>query len=451
MKKLLLTLIASPLFILSNAQIIETIAGNGVQGYSGDGGQATAAEFYYPNGVGFDNANNMLVADESNAVIRKVTGSGIISTVAGNEAKGSGYSGDGGPATAAELYAPEGVWGDKKGNFYIADLINRRIRMVNTSGIISTFAGNGTYGYSGNGGPATAAELGSPYRVAIDTADNVYIADQADDVIWQVNTTGIINVIAGIGSSGYSGDNGPATAAELKNPYGLSVDISGNVYIADCGNNRIRKVSTSGIITTVAGNGINGFYGDGGQATSAELYGPFGVGADAFGNIYIDDQSNQRIRVVNASGVISTFAGTGFAGYNGDGIPATSAQIDDPWDVSVDAAGNVYIADEVNQRVREVPGITTAINQPANDNSVLIYPNPNKGTFNLICQFNRSEEPQSILEVYNLLGEKIFTQALRSAQGHNLINLPQQSPGAFFYKVTDENGTLIGSGKFVIE
>jgi len=453
-KQLLITLFTlSSSFVANccNAQLISTIAGNGIPGWNGDGGQATAAEIYNPNAVGFDHAGNIYIVDEGSFVVRKVDMSGIITTIAGNGIQG--FSGDGGQATNAEFSYLEGVWGDKKGNVYIADEGNRRIRKVHTTGKISTFAGNGTFGYTGDGGPATAAELGTPYRIAIDTADNVYIADQGENVIRKVDTTGIISTVAGNGNSGFSGDGGQATVAEIKYPYGISVDIPGNIYIADCGNNRIREVSTTGIITTVAGNGIASFSGDGGQATAAELYGPFGVAADAFGNIYIDDQTNVRIRAVNPLGIITTIAGTGANGYNGDGIPATAAQLNFPWDVSVDAAGNVYISDEANQRVRIISGLTTGVSVPENKQSVLVYPNPNNGIFNVFCHSDPpagGEESLSLFEVYNMLGKKVFTETLRNIQGSNTIDLSTQPAGIYLYRVINDYGTS-ASGKIVIE
>ncbi len=455
MKKIIILTICSFFFVLSNAQIISTIAGNGVQGYFGDGGLATAAEFYYPNAVGFDNTGNMYIADESNAVIRKVNLSGIIATVAGNGM--AGYSGDGGPATAAELKYPEGVWADNHGNFFIADLGNRRIRKVNSSGIISTVAGIGVVGYTGDGGPATASELGAPYRVVVDTLNNVYIADQGNNCIRKVNTSGIITTVAGNGTPGYSGDGGPATAAELINPYGLSVDLAGNIYIADCGNNRIREVNTSGIISTMAGNGINAFSGDGGPATAAELYGPFGVAADIFGNVYIVDQINNRIRVVNSSGIISTIAGNGFPGYDGDGGPATAAEIYSPWDVSVDALGNVYIADEINERVREVAvGIATGISKSENNQlSAVVFPNPNTGRFTVQLTIEGTQlsmdKPLPVVEVYNLLGENVFKETLRETNGYNTIDLSTQAAGVYIYRIINENDGTALSGKIVIE
>jgi len=456
MKKIILLSVCSFSFALANSQIITTIAGNGTQGYSGDGGQATSAEFYYPNAVGFDGAGNMYVADESNSAIREINLSGVISTVAGNRI--AGFSGDGGQASSAEIKYPEGVCGDKFGNIYIADLGNRRIRKVNTAGIISTYAGNGLYTYSGDGGPATSAGLVGPYRVAVDTAGNVYIADQSGNRIRKVDTAGIITTVAGTDTSGYSGDGGPATAAELKDPYGLSVDISGNIYIADEGNNRVRKVSTTGIITTVAGNGVGGFDGDGAAATSAELRGPWGVASDANGNVYIDDIGNNRIRLVNSSGIISTYAGNGYPGYSGDGGTATSAEIYSPWDVSVDASGNVYIADEQNQRVREVPAdFSTSVSElpTTNQLSVSVYPNPNNGKFNIQLSVGSGESSEEktlpIVEVYNLLGKNVLTETLRETDGNNTIDLSNQPAGVYIYRVINENDGTAISGKVVIE
>jgi len=345
--------------------IISTVAGNGTAGYSGDGGPAASAELSYPYSVAVDSAGTFYIADNNNSV-RKVNASGVISTLAGNGT--AGYSGDGGPATSARLSGPAGVAVDGAGNLYIADQSNQRIRKVTAAtGIITTVAGNGTAGYSGDGGPATSAELNFPAGVAVDSAGNLYIADYNNSVIRKVNTSGIMTTVAGNGTGGYSGDSGPATSAELYLPIGVAVDGTGNLYIADTGNQRIRKVDASGIITTVAGNGTAGYSGDGGLAISAQLDRPTSAAVDSAGNLYIADTGNQRIRKVNASGIITTVAGNGTFGYSGDGGAATSAEFYDPDGVAVDSAGNLYIADANNQRIRKVNVTISALSFPTTD------------------------------------------------------------------------------------
>ena len=303
MKKLI-TLLALAFCLNAKAQIITTVVGNGTGAYAGDGGQATAAEIGcngFCNGLGnitFDALGNLYIADADNNRIRKVNTVGIINTIAGNGT--AGYSGDGGQATAAEIYANALAF-DATGNLYIAAGAN--IRKVNTLGIIATIAGNGTVGYNGDGGQATAAEI-SAYRIVMDGAGNLYISDW-NNRIRKVNTAGIITTIAGNGTNGYSGDGGQATAAELWTPEGINIDAIGNLYIADWGNNKIRKINTLGIISTLAGNETSCYSGDGGQATAAELRLPSDVAIDALGNIYIADASNNLIRKVNTSGIIT--------------------------------------------------------------------------------------------------------------------------------------------------
>jgi hypothetical protein len=279
--------------------MISTVAGNGIGGDSGDGGAATAAQLWDPRGVAVDAAGKLYIADSGRHRIRKVTPDGIITTVAGNGIEG--YSGDGGAATAASLRWPYGVAVDATGNLYIADADNHRIRKVTQDGIITTVAGNGIGGYSGDGGAATAASLYYPRDVAVDAAGNLYIADSDNHRIRKVTSAGIITTVAGKGTGGYSGDGGAATSASLLWPHGVAVDATGNLYIADKNNNRIRKVTPSGIISTVAGNGAYGYSGDGGPATAASLQWPHGVAVDAAGNLYIADTSNHRIRKVRLS------------------------------------------------------------------------------------------------------------------------------------------------------
>ncbi|HLY62799.1 MAG TPA: PxKF domain-containing protein [Terriglobia bacterium] len=346
---------------ITPASIITTVAGNGTADYRGDNGPATSAEIRDPIAVAVDSAGNVYIADTSNSRVRKVSTSGTITTFAGGGTGCAGQTdsvGDGCPATSANFALTYGVAVDSAGNVYIADTDNFRLRKVGTDGIITTVAGNGTYGYSGDGGPATSAELDSPFGVAVDSAGNLYFADRNNQCIRKVDAGGTITTVAGNGILGYSGDGGPATNAELAYPFAVAVDNAGNLYIADQFNARIRKVDASGTISTVAGTGTGGYNGDNIAATSAELYYPVGVAVDSAGNLYIADASNQRTRKVDASGTITTVAGTGTGSYNGDNIPAISAELRCPYGVGLDSAGNLYIADTCNERIREV-GITS--------------------------------------------------------------------------------------------
>jgi hypothetical protein len=331
---------------------INTVTGNGTFGYTGDGGPATGAEINSPYGISVDSSHNLYIADTGNNVIRKVDSSGKITTVAGSG--NAGYGGDGGPATSANLWAPYRAVADHAGNLYIADFYNNRIRKVDTSGTITTFAGTGVQGYNGDGIPAATAQLSSPAAVGVDSAGNVYVVDTSNNRIRKVDNSGVITTIAGTGFAGVLGDGGPATAAQINEPVGIALDGKGNIYIADYGNSKIRKIDASGIITTFAGTGQIDYSGDGGPATSAALNLPTGVAADGSGNVFIADYQNNRIRKVNTAGNISTFAGNGTSGYSGDGGSPTSAEISFPEDVALDSAGNVFIADYNNARIREV-------------------------------------------------------------------------------------------------
>jgi uncharacterized protein (TIGR03437 family) len=339
----------------SQTYTIRTIAGNGTAGFSGDNGPATSAQLSGPFGVAVDAAGNLYIADTGNYRVRKVS-NGVITTVVGNGT--TGFSGDNGPATSARLgsVGPIGVTVDFAGNLYIADVGNQRIREV-ANGVITTVAGNGTTGFSGDNGLATSAQLWTPIGVAVDAAGDLYIADQQNERIRKV-TNGVITTVAGNGIYGFAGDGGLATFAKLFNPTGVAVkpmlpvgpELDTSFYFPDQGNQRIREVA-NGLIATVAGNGTRGFSGDNGPATSAELNSPGGVAVDAAGNLYIADQQNELIRKV-ANGMITTIAGNGTTGFGGDGGTATSAALNYPSSVAVDSVGNVYIADTHNNRIR---------------------------------------------------------------------------------------------------
>ncbi len=344
--------------------IISTIAGNGREGFSGDGGPATAASLMSAQAVAVDNAGNIYIADRENARIRKVTAAtGIISTLAGNGTQG--FSGDGGRATAASLERPEGVAVDRLGNVYIADDFNDRIRKVTAAtGIITTLVGTSESGFSGDGGPASMATLRSPSAVALDSEENLYIADRLNHRIRKVfSANGTITTVAGSGAPGLIRDGGPATAALLDFPLSVALDAAGNLYIADTSNHRIRRVAaTNGHITTVAGNGVADFSGDGGPATAASLWQPAAVAVDSSANIYIADRRSGRIRKVSsATGLITTVAGNGTEGFSGDGGPALSASMSRAQGIAVDRSGNLYIADMDNHRIRKVTAATGII------------------------------------------------------------------------------------------
>jgi trimeric autotransporter adhesin len=417
-------------FKVDGSGTLTRVAGNSRRGYSGDGGPANNAQLRGPFGVAVDTFGNLYIADELNQRIRRVSPSGIISTVAGNGV--AGFSGDGGPATDAELNNPLGVSVDSAGNIYIADSSNNRIREVSPNGIISTVAGAGV----GIPGDDTYTGLNGPSSMALDAAGNLYIADRDNMRVEKVTPGGIITTVAGNGTQGSSGDGGPAASAQLYLPTGVTLDTAGNLYIADFANGRIRKVSPGGLITTyaalsqssepsgvatdtagnvfftdedlravqsvsaaggvttIAGNGIESFGGDGGPATAAQMNLTNGVAVDASGNVYIADLVNSNIRKVSPQGIISTLAvnvlypaglavdasgnlyiadngnnrivkaspdgtvqtvaGSGGQGFSGDGGPAISAQLNRPAGVAVDGAGNIYIADSGNVRVRKV-------------------------------------------------------------------------------------------------
>jgi hypothetical protein len=355
MKKLI-TLLALAFYFDTNAQIIITVAGDSTGGYSGDGGFATAEQLNNPFGIATDQYRNLYIADMSNSRIRMITTStGVISTIAGSGTYG--YTGDGLAATAAQLSSPYGIAVDAARNVYIADYDNYVVRKVTVgTGIISTIVGNGTAGHGGDGGSAASAQLGGAMGVAIDAFGNLYIADYNNNCIRMVTaSTGNISTVAGnyTSGAGYTGDGGAAISAQLNKPAGVSVDASGNIYIADYGNGVVRKVNPSGIISTIAGNGTQGYTGDGGQATAAKLSHPWNITTGS-GNLYIADYSNQAIRKVNSSGVISTIAGNGTQGYTGDCGNPTSAELSYPAGVALDSYGNLYIADNVNNRIRKL-------------------------------------------------------------------------------------------------
>jgi len=348
MKKRTLSIALVLFFLFTNshnsaAQIISTLAGTGIGGYSGNGGPANIAKLNEPTGVCTDNKGNVFIADQENHVIRKVNSAGIIGVFAGTGIPG--YSGDGGPATAAQLSYPSWISMDPAGNLFILDQYTAVIRKVDVSGIITTITGNNTNGSRGDGGPLQQASFIAITGLASDVDGNLYIVDAGNSTIRKVNTAGIITTIAGNGTSGYSGDGGPATAAQLNQPFGIAFDNADNLYICDTHNERIRKVNSSGIISTIAGDGIGRYWGDNGPALQASFWFPLKIVVDNADNLYITDYINQVVREISSSGIVTTYAGNGIPGYSGDGGPATAAQMNDPVGIAIDNNGILYVAE----------------------------------------------------------------------------------------------------------
>lgn len=328
-------------------------AGTGSSGYSGDGGKATEAMLRVPAGLAFDKKGNLYIADRNNNRIRKVDTRGIITTVAGNGA--AGFSGDGGPATEAQLNLPSGVVLDDEGNLFIADRSNDRIRVVDSKGNIRTYAGTGADGFKGDNGPALKAMLSKPFGLTLDKKGNLYIADRGNNRVRRINPQGIITTVAGDGGFFFMGDNGPAYRASVAGPTGVVVDDQGTLYIADRNNNRVRAVDSQGMITTVAGTGQQDYNGDSEVARDTNLYLPFGVALNTDGKLLVVDRSHYRIRSIDPKrGSVKTIAGNGKKMFAGDGGPATGATLSFPHGLAMDKKGNLLVSDKGNYRIRKI-------------------------------------------------------------------------------------------------
>jgi DNA-binding CsgD family transcriptional regulator/sugar lactone lactonase YvrE len=342
----------------STGPAIQTIAGTGAPASSADGASALSTSLDHPVAVAIDPSGALLFIDGNR--VRRVTAQGTIVTIAG--AGDAGHSGDGGVATSARLDSPRALAVQSDGSIFIADTLNSRVRRVDPQGIITTVAGTGEPGFSGDDGQAVDARLNSPAGVAVGFGGRLLIADSGNNRIREISAAGVITTVAGTGDAGYLGDGGPATSAALDSPQGLVVDAEDSLFIADTLNDRIRKIDVDGLITTVAGNGVSGFAGDGQPATEAAIdlaTGPLSsagqaIAVDGALDLFIADALNNRIRKVDVHGIISTVAGNGEAGYSGDQGAATAARLDRPLGVAVGPDGALYIADTDDNRIRRV-------------------------------------------------------------------------------------------------
>ena len=449
-KKLSFVLFLLVLSALSiKAQIISTIAGNGGTGVSGDGGPATAAQTARAICVTQDIHGNIYFTEIDSNRIRKVTTAGIISTIAGTGI--AGFSGDGGPSTAAQINWPFGIVTDRIGNIYFSDISNRRIRKIDTAGIITTVAGTGTGPYNGDGIPATAANIWYVQGLCLDDSGNLYMADHNQFRVRMMNSAGIISTVAGNGTlSGSSGDGGPATDAGFT-PNMITKDRTGNLYIADHYNNNIRKINSSGIISTITGPGT-GFSGDGGPVTAALINHPDGIQTDVTGNIYFADYSNHRIRKIDTSGIITTIAGSGPAGiggFSGDGGPATSATLNGPWGIFRDSAtGNIFIADNGNNRIRKIsypnPGALQINNIVSDQQDLVMFPNPGKGSITI--QLSKAIKEEAHVTITDVAGRVVKGFTLKPFASLTLaLGMPD---GTYVVTATTSTGTW--SKKLVI-
>jgi hypothetical protein len=431
---LFICLVHMPVFM--QAQVIVTVAGTGMNGYSGDGGPSTNALLSDPTGVFIDDSGNVIFCDHS--TIRKIKPAygGIISTVAGLPT--SGYSGENIPAVYAEINGVRDIFVDHKGNMYLPDAGNNRLRKVDKSGIIKTIAGTGVAGYNGDGIPATSAQLNSPYGVAVDDTGNVYIADKYNYRIRKIDTFGVIWTVCGTGVAGFSNDGGYADTSKISYIGSVRLNKSGELIIGD--NARLRKIGINGILTTIAGSGTLGYTGDGGPATAANIGGGM-FGIDTSGNLYLSDVTNSIIRKINTVGIITTIAGSaGSSGYFGDGGSPLTALLSSPSGVAINNQGDVFIGDLANNRIRMITNHPIEVNNTDATGGQNISISPNPATDQFAVTFTTNFRSSFPLIIRDINGREVDKLMIRSNEP--LLFPSCLPPGIYVFSVISGGQTF---------
>ena len=429
-KKIFSVVIAAFVSLCGNslqAQIITTLAGDGTRGYGGDGNLAAYCRMNAAVAIAVDRVGNIYLCDQANNRVRKIDAFGIIRTFAGTGVPG--MSGDGGLATKARVSEPGGIAVDFTGNVYISDTRNNRIRKVDTGGIITTIAGNGVAGFSGDDSVAVRGQMSSPGGLKIDKDGNIYFADTYNNRIRRVDAvTGVMTTIAGKGPGSYTGDNGPATAATMNLPQDVAVDKIGNVFFTDRVSQCVRMIDTSGIIRRLAGNGLPGFGGDEGIPFKSQLNEPFGIAMDSKGNMYVSDMRNNRVRKVDTLGVISTIAGMGIQASTGDGGLAGDATLSFPSGIAVDTAGTLFVG-QSDGHIRYI-----YVSETGTD-SIGIFPNPCREVTNVVL--SSKYEELATIQIINTSGRIVKTIV---GPTNRVISVKLDAAGFYvIYAVTPHN------------
>lgn len=422
---------------------IVSIAGTGgMGGYGGDGYTATAGTLNGPQNIALDKVGNVYIVDYYNFRVRKIKKSdNTIVTFAGNGL--TGYTGDGTAATNAKMN-PKGVACDFRGNVYISDNVHNVIRKVNNLNIISTYAGTGSAGYFGDGGSALSAQFNTPFGMACDKKGNLYIADAGNHVVRMIDTFGVISTVAGDGTPGYSGDGFSATTAQLDSPFAVAVAPSGSIVIADHNNNVVRMVDPSGVISTIAGDGAFAYSGDGGLGINASFNYPTGVAVDTAGNVFISDSYNNVIRELDILGTINTVVGNGAPGFGGDLGGPLGANLFHPYGIAVDTFGSFFIADANNQRIRKVYTTTVGVGNDPEADQPDVFPNPFDSRIT-VSELHKNDK----VCMYDVTGRAVTATWTVIADGEQSFDIEGLARGVYMLHISDAEGNNRATIKMV--